>query len=238
MADQGKPQGTLTTAPAKLEVIKVVAIGNNELDPQDKEVICSAICYCDSNPKKGKGGQNLYQSCVTERLNQLDKMLGHRSPYKPEVNYDMHKNPPEPIMDKNILTKVHEYLPAWITKYWEKEKGYPYEAGEGMIRRPDVVIVKDPTKPPTQDNIKNVIEIKFGNDEFGEKQKRDYATIAGGESKVKQLDPEECNCGDEQDGNATELSTAAAWAAGIAGALMYIFSKGKTPAPRFPIPAW
>ena len=27
--------------------------------------------------------------------------------------------------------------------------------GEGFVRRQDVVIVKDPTKPPTQDNIKD-----------------------------------------------------------------------------------
>ena len=35
-----------------------------------------------------------------------------------------------------------------------------------MSRRPDVVIVKDPNLPPTQDNIKHVVEIKFGTDTF------------------------------------------------------------------------
>ncbi|ENX11992.1 hypothetical protein F895_03497 [Acinetobacter sp. CIP 64.2] len=47
MAEQGKPLGTLKTAPAQLQTIKVVAIGNDQLDPQDKEVICKAICYCE-----------------------------------------------------------------------------------------------------------------------------------------------------------------------------------------------
>lgn len=239
MSDQGKPQGSMKTAPVQLETIKVVGIGSNELDPQDKEVICKAICYCESNPKKGKAGQNLYQSCVSERLGELDKILGHQSPWKPEISYDMHKTPPEPIMDKGVLTKAHDSIIGWIKKYWEDDKGYPYEKGEGMIRRPDVVIVKDPTKPPTQDNIKNVVEIKFGNDEFGDTQKRDYTKIAGDPNKVKVLDPDECECGDDkEDGNATEVSTVAAWAAGVAGAIMYIISRGKTPTPRFPVPAW
>jgi hypothetical protein len=30
-----------------------------------------------------------------------------------------------------------------------------------MVRRPDAVIVNDPTQPPTQGNIKKVVEIKF-----------------------------------------------------------------------------
>ena len=211
MADQGKPLGTLTTTPAQNPTIKVVAIASEDkLDPQDKEVLCKAICYCNTTPNKGKAGNNQYQSCVSERLKELDRFLGHQSPYKPEVNYDMHKNPPEPVMDKGVLTKVHDYLPGWIKKYWEKDKGYPYEAGEGMIRRPDVIIVKDPTKPPTQDNIKQVVEIKFGADVFDRDTKEDYARIAGSEHKVKQLDADECDCGNSKDGNATEVSTAAA----------------------------
>lgn len=236
MAEQNKPQGTLKTTPVQLKTIKIVAIGGDELDPQDKEVICKAICYCNSIPNKGKTNQNLHQSCVSERLKELDKFMGHRSPYKPEVNYDMHKAPPEPIMDKDILTKTHDYLPGWIKKHWENEKGYPFESGQGMVRRPDVVIVKDPTIPPTQDNIKQVVEIKFGSDEFSRRQRRDYATIAGSEHKVKKLDADECDCGNPKDRNATEVSTAAAWAAAIAGTFLYILSRGKTPLPRFPLP--
>lgn len=241
MAEPEKPLGTLKTTPAQLQTIKVVAIGGNQLDPQDKEVVCKAICYCDTRPNKSKAGRNQYQSCVSERLKELDRFLGHHSPYKPEVNYDMHKNPPEPIMDKGILTKAHDYLPGWIKKHWEKDKGYPYEAGEGMVRRPDVVIVKDPTKPPTQDNIKHVVEIKF-KDKISKGQKDDYPIIAGDPNKFKRLDPDDCDCGNQKDGTATEVSTAAAWAAAIAGTLLFFISKGKTPRPRFPppkpSPAW
>ena len=32
-------------------------------------------------------------------------------------------------------------------KNWLNDKGYEYEKGQGMSRRPDVVIVKDPNLP-------------------------------------------------------------------------------------------
>ena len=75
MAEQDKPQGKLITAPVQMQTIKVVAIGSDQLDPQDKEVICKAICYCNAKPNKGKAGHNQYQSCVSERLKELDSFL-------------------------------------------------------------------------------------------------------------------------------------------------------------------
>ena len=53
MADQGKPQGSMTTSPSKSPITKVVGIGGDGIDPQDKKVICKAICYCEANPNKG-----------------------------------------------------------------------------------------------------------------------------------------------------------------------------------------
>ncbi|KAF5275749.1 hypothetical protein FQR65_LT16581 [Abscondita terminalis] len=120
MADQGKPQGILTTKPAQLQTIKVVAIDSTALDPKDKQILCSAICYCNYNPNKGKKQNNLYQSCVSERLKEMDEMMFNQSPYKPEITYDMHTDPPEPIMDKNILTKGHKYVWGWKTFFKKK----------------------------------------------------------------------------------------------------------------------
>ncbi len=237
MADQGKPQGILTTTPAQNPTIKVVAIGNDKLDPEDKKVLCSAICHCHYQPHKGKNDQNLYQSCVSARLKELDLFLGHRSPWKPELTYDMTESPPKPVTDKNIATKAHDYVWGWIKKNWLKDKGYEYEKGEGMTRRPDVVIVKDPTKPPTQDNIKYVVEIKLGDDEFGTEQRKSYAEVAGDKSKVKVLDPDSCECGnDDEDGKKSTVTEFVTWAAGIASAL-YSLRKGKIPKfPKFPSP--
>lgn len=237
MADQGKPQGVLTTTPAQLQTIKVVAIDSTALDSKDKEILCSAICYCNYNPNKGKKQNNLYQSCVSERLKEMDEMMFNQSPYKPEITYDMHTDPPEPIMDKNILTKGHKYVWGWIKKNWLKDKGYEYEKGEGMTRRPDVVIVKDPNAPPTQDNIKHVVEIKFGTDVFGPEQEKAYEQIAGDYSKLKVLDPDECGCGDD-DG---KKSTVTEWATAAIATLAALaqLRKGKLPKmPKFPAPAF
>lgn len=236
MADQGKPQGILTTKPAQLQTIKVVAIDSTALDPKDKQILCSAICYCNYNPNKGKKQNNLYQSCVSERLKEMDEMMFNQSPYKPEITYDMHTDPPEPIMDKNILTKGHKYVWGWIKKNWLKDKGYEYEKGQGMSRRPDVVIVKDPNAPPTQDNIKHVVEIKFGTDVFGEDQQKAYTQIAGDEHKVKVLDPDECGCGDDG-----KKSTVTEWATAAIATLAAFaqLRKGKLPKmPKFPAPAF
>lgn len=63
-----------------------------------------------------------------------------------------------------------------------------------MIRRPDLVIVNDPSKPPTQDNIRQVVEIKFPPDHWSRDQKDDYAVIAGGEDKLAKLEPDDCSC--------------------------------------------
>ncbi|WP_438019378.1 VRR-NUC domain-containing protein [Sorangium sp. So ce315] len=60
-------------------------------------------------------------------------------------------------------------------------------------RIPDVVVVKDGTKPPTRDNIKEVIEIKFPSDKLDEEQRREYTEIAG-KSRFEVLGPERCGC--------------------------------------------
>jgi hypothetical protein len=75
MADSGK----LTTGPSANKVTKVIGIGNDKLDPQDKKVICKAICYCEIHPNKGKSGKrDQHQDCVSERLGKLDEFLNHQ----------------------------------------------------------------------------------------------------------------------------------------------------------------
>jgi hypothetical protein len=108
----------------------------------------------------------------------------------------MTKNPPVPIMNYEIKTMVHEWAPGWIKKRWNEDPEHPlWLPGKGYVRRPDVVIVKDPTKPPTQDNIKQVVEIKFEKDPWGEGQARDYEKISG-RGKLVELTPKECSCDD------------------------------------------
>jgi hypothetical protein len=173
-----------------------VYINFAEVEGHDKDVLCMTICECKETPEIGKKGQSLRQMCVSKMLRNRDELQGHQSEYKAEVNYDMTKAPPVPIMNYEIKTMAHEWLPGWITKRWDADPDHPlWLPNKGYIRRPDVVIVKDPTKPPTQDNIKQVVEIKFDNDNWGVDQADDYETISG-EDKLAELTPKKCSCDD------------------------------------------
>ena len=220
------PTGTTNLAP----------IRRPQLDSADKKVLCSAMCQCDKTPNVGKDGRQLKQVCVAERLKGLDKLLEHRSVYKEELNYDMTKTPPAPIMDSTIDTKGHDYLPGWIKKYWGTEPEHPpkFSAGRGLIRRPDVVIVKDPSKPPTQDNIKQIVEMKFPPDSMSPEQKTDYETIAGDEKKLRTLEPSDCDCNaPEPEGTRIPVESLG-WAAFFASVATFALSRGKTPVPVMP----
>jgi hypothetical protein len=209
----------------------IVPVSQPKIDPGDKKVLCSAMCKCDKAPQAGKDGQQLKQVCVSANFKALDKLLEHRSPFKQEINYDMTKNPPAPIMDSGVGTKGHAYLPGWIRKYWEPEQAVRYTPGAGLIRRPDVVIVKDPLKPPTQDNIKQIIEIKFPPDELSKNQREAYIKIAGGRGKLVKLVPGDCDCESNQPKDPHMPVEELGFAAAAAAWLAYIRTKGKTPRP-------
>jgi hypothetical protein len=192
-----------------------VQINRPKLDAYDKAMLCPVICKCEKPPGTGADGRSLKQSCVSNTLRAADKALDHQSPYKPEVNYDMTKSPPAPIMDKGIATKGHDWLPGWLNKYWPKgEDDPPFVAGRGLIRRPDVVIVNDPTKPPTQDNIKQVVEIKFPPDNMSPRQEAAYTKIAGDENKLVALSPRDCDCWDSEPPSAVPVPNAQPLTAG------------------------
>ncbi|WGS49296.1 VRR-NUC domain-containing protein [Paraburkholderia sp. D15] len=125
--------------------------------------------------------------------------MNWQSPYKSEVNYDMTQVPPVPIMRSVNPLETHPYLPAWIARYWPGGKSN-YPAGTGAIRRPDVVIVKDGSLPPTQNNIKNIVEIKFPPQAPSLDQAEDYVSIAGSAEKVVILGPQNCDCREDDKG--------------------------------------
>ncbi|QXH49824.1 VRR-NUC domain-containing protein [Pseudomonas fakonensis] len=211
-----------------------VGILEPNLDPQDKMVLCSAVCYCSSTPNISQDGKSLKQACVAQRLGELDEKLYGRSLYKPEVSYDMTKNPPQPILDSETGSSAHGWIPGWIKKYWDEDPEHPpFKPGKGMIRRPDVVIVKDPRKPPTQDNIKQVVEMKFPPDPPNRGQADAYAKIAGNKNKVVVMKSTDCDCSQENQQSKVPVEQVG-WAAAAAGALVYILSRGRTPRPMIP----
>ncbi len=119
---------------------------------------------------------------------------GAPTEYRPEQSYDMTTEPPFPIMDYDDPLEPHSTIRQWIRDVWPS-KGKTYPSGD--VRRPDVVIVNDPSQPPVQSNIKTVVEMKFPGDLYGPDQEDDYIEIAGSPSKFAHLGAAACGCGDD-----------------------------------------
>ncbi|MGK4004221.1 type VI secretion system tip protein TssI/VgrG [Sorangium sp. So ce1036] len=151
--------------------------GGGPLTPEEGAV-CGFICRCKE--------ERLRQRCVTRHIRALEDASAHTSPLKAEVPYDMSKRPPEPIMSKNDPRRATRGSP----------KG---------SRIPDVVVVKDGTRPPMRDNIKEVIEIKFPPDKLGYEQRTEYETIAG-EAPFRELGPDRCGCPSQTKSQAQEIT--------------------------------
>jgi hypothetical protein len=150
----------------------------------------------------------------------------------------MSQSPPAPIMDRGIATMGHRYLPGWITKHWgtQPEHSASYTAGQGLIRRPDVVIVNDPARPPTQDNIKQIVEMKFPPDKLTERQQKAYEKIAGSPDKLETLQPSQCECDAPEPEPEKVPVTKLGWAAAAAAWIAFVVTRGRTPRP--PLPAF
>lgn len=212
----------------------VVPINNPKLDYSDKKVLCSAMCQCQTQPNIGVDGRRLKQECVSGRLKALDATLQHTSPYKAEFTYDMTKRPPEPFLDKEVDTKARRLWPGWTNTLWSKDPSRPpYKAGRGYTRRPDVVIVKDPMKPPTQDNIKQVVEMKFPDDEYRPRQREDYVIIAGDESKMVPLELKDCDCNQREPDKSKVSVEQLGPAAAVLGIIYMVVTKRPPPVPAY-----
>lgn len=156
----------------------------------DEWIICLAICACDLAPLPSVSGMQLRQACVSAILLGLDLALSWKSSIKAEVSYDMRKpGAPTPIMDPAIPTRQRSPWGA----YNEMIKRYGAYI-RGTLRRPDVVLVNDPSLPPEQANIRRVIEIKFPGDTLTAVQQAAYERIAGSPSKFAVFTPTSCGC--------------------------------------------
>lgn len=214
------------------------------LDPVDKKVICKAICVCKREPDTGADGQGLKQQCVSRNIRDVDRSMDWTSPYKAEVNYDMTQVPPTPIMRSSSPLEPHPYLPGWINKYWPGGRD-AYPVGAAAVRRPDVVVVKDGSAPPTQDNIKSVVEIKFPPQTRDREQEDDYARIAGSPDKVATMGPGDCDCSDD-DGGESPVRAVSEALSELGRSLRQIMGRGPTtppglgglplPPPPLPVP--
>jgi hypothetical protein len=166
--------------------------------PVDRKILCAVLCCCNLNPLIGSGDRNLRQSCVRETLDAADAMLGAQSRYKAEVSYNMRARPPVPLMDKdedgNLTTRPLRFgdIGRMVGRINRDNPGMR-PLGEKDIRRPDVVILKDPTRPPRQDNLTRVVEMKFPGDGFKDGQLLSYDAIDP-TGTVMTLTVETCGC--------------------------------------------
>ncbi|OXI88546.1 nuclease [Burkholderia sp. AU33423] len=171
---------------------------------EDKAFLCRVMCDCGRIGVWTRGGGRLQrQKCVEQRVDADNdrsvEATGQKTVYVPEVNYNMIAKPPSPIMSNDDPLEPHGDLLDYIRNSWPgKMKGYleGKRAGLDQTRRPDVVIVYDPSQPPEQSNIRAVIEMKF-EDQLTRGQASDYIKIAGDEAKYVPLKKAQCGCPDE-----------------------------------------
>ncbi|WP_431229132.1 VRR-NUC domain-containing protein [Burkholderia contaminans] len=189
------------TAPGDGETSRVYL--NAKLRPKDHAKLCSLMCRCKNSPGKSVDGKDLRQICVATELKKEDTNFT-TSIYKAEVKYLMTVRPPTPIMSPRTPNKTYGWLPQWIKDNWDGE----YKRGAGNVRIPDVVIVKDPAKQPTQDNLDAVVEMKFKGDTYSTRHQMQDEAIAGPHASAVLLTPEDCGCPDnegKQQGNPAEV---------------------------------
>ncbi|MBZ9560522.1 hypothetical protein KGQ96_20980 [Halomonas coralii] len=165
-------------------------------------IVCSFVCTCNVVPNVGKAGQSLKQSCVDQGLLAYNKTCD--TGIRPQVAYFMKANPPRPLMLKgrdgeeinepirnfgHAYNRIRQYLT--LPEYVKDEvEGYT----RGDMRIPDAVVVRDPHKPPTQDNLLGVVEVKFPPDGWNGGQEDAYRKIAGDPDDLHELTPQTCAC--------------------------------------------
>ncbi len=179
------------------------------LPPDEQAVLCGTYCNCERVGAANVRGHVRRQWCVQMRLDALNAqsmaLTGVPTKYRPEQPYNMKANPPIPMMDDEAPLEPVSNLRRWINQFWPGGRK-EYKAGAGYIRRPDVVIVNDPSQPPNQSNLERVVEMKFFDDGYGPDQEDDYLRIAGQPSKFVPINPGDCECGSKQ--SKQETSTA------------------------------
>jgi hypothetical protein len=170
----------------------------------DDVILCRVMCCCSENPSISTEGRSMRQQCVHEVLTRADlfQLLGSR--YKSEISYDMMatneagRSWPRPFMHRdNAGADTTGPSTYWQGRARSEIEGY--QGGRGMVRRPDVVIVHNPSLPPTQDNIERIVEMKFVGDGPDSEQLEAYAKIAGDKKKVSlMIEGENCFCNDDR----------------------------------------
>jgi hypothetical protein len=136
------------------------------------------MCCCNDHPATGQSEQDLKQGCAHQVLQAADKALGWKSRYKSELSWNMNRQTgeaPQPLMHRDARGRDT----VEPSRYWQGRTGevQDYKPGRGDVRRPDLLIVSDPGKPPSQVTIERGVEFKFGRDRRNLSQDKAYRAI-------------------------------------------------------------
>jgi hypothetical protein len=191
---------------------------------ESKKLLCSIFCCCLKAPNTSspESDRNLYQSCVARTLQEADRELGFHSIYKAEISFSMQG--PNQQQTWPFMHQVDGQSTTEPSHYWQgraRTEIEGYRPGEGHVRRPDVVIVRDPYMPPFPSlkkngviigpsNICKVVEMKFPGDYLSVDQETAYLQIAEKSENFIVLDEGKCDCGKKkkQESEATQNQSA------------------------------
>ena len=150
-------------------------------DEIDRKALCELLCCCAKNAPERPSG------CVTAVLWDVEDKMQNGGYYKADAPYQS---------DGSLATSRTN--PDRATR--SKPSG---------SRIPDVVVVEDPSKPPTLDNIRRVYEMKIGDDDFtnvlgpdGKTQLNAFKDLFGNllyqdQSGYSALTDQNCGCEDD-----------------------------------------
>ena len=151
--------------------------------------------------RSGQGGDMELKQVVMSGLIRADEYLrDFRWDYKAEVSFDMTRLPPMPFLSTSDTRNGAKPDPG------RRHTLNPFPPGltKGLLRRPDVIIVKDRNlRWPGQagadhqgvmhpDNLERVVEVKFPGDSLEEAQRQAYLRIAGGLTRFSVLEIRDC----------------------------------------------
>lgn len=178
----------------------------------------------------------LQQNCVATLFQSLDAATEWRSWIKAEVSYDMDgykagfKNigdkisgRPQPLMSRNTPTKPLYWHWGVISHVGRRKNvllSQPTFTKGHSLKRPDIVVVRNPAQPPVESNIAMIYEMKF-NEKPDKRQEEEYQKIVNGdENRVQTIEVKDCRC-EKRNERIREVTKEElqAWAAAMTAAL-------------------
>ncbi|MBX8498112.1 VRR-NUC domain-containing protein [Pseudomonas cichorii] len=127
--------------------------------------------------------------------------------YKAEVCFDMAFLPPKPFLSSSFFGENETPDPLRRHTLFP----FPKNSVKGLLRRPDVIIVKNRSiRWPGQagpdhqgvahpNNLERLVEVKFPGDVLGMAQREAYLEIAGGTTRFSVLEINDCRDKDERE---------------------------------------